>query len=127
MAQKPNFTIMDTNGPKKAKKNWENVYVLRQEYHPDEKCWFPVILYWNRIFPENRLYIRSWVEGIFMETHERFFHIELKESYHDITRPGTDKCDPKDVKDIMEFFLDECKDKNQHEVKKLSVFAPELR
>lgn len=128
MAKSPLFKMLT----KKVKivKTWKNTYVLRQEYNKYQKMWFPVILYWNAIDEKqqdgSRLF-RCWVEGLFTETGSGFYHDEVKADYTAITRPGTDKCDPDDVKRMVDYFLDENKTRPVGplvEVKKLGTYMP---
>lgn len=106
------------------KKTWENVYVLRQEYNPHQRCWFPIIVYLNRSKMSKTLN-RWWEEALCTETGDSFYHTEVKD-YTSTTKKGTDKCDPKHV----EFLVNQWKNENDHavyEVKKLNVYRKEAR
>lgn len=116
---------------KKQVKNWANVYVLRQEYNVYAKKWFPVILYWNRSLDRQHV----WVEGLFTETGRSFYYDEIKADYTSITKPGTNKCDPEKVKEMVERYVSDFKhdledpsafDGNDTpiEVKKLAAYRP---
>ena len=128
MAKSPFFKMLT----KKVKvvKTWKNTYVLRQEYNKYKKMWFPVILYWNTIDdkqPDGSRIFRCWVEGLFTENGSGFYHDEVKADYSAITRPGTDKCDPDDVKRMVAYYLDENKTRPVGplvEVKKLGTYMP---
>lgn len=114
----------------KIGKTWQNTYVIRQEYNKFRKAWFPVVLYWNRFLekkPNGDFTFRCWVEGVFTETGRSYYHDGLKTPYDRITRPGTDKCDPEDVKAIRDFYLDSVKGEPvgpHFEVKKLGAYMP---
>ena len=90
----------------KQVKCWENVYVLRQEYNQYAKKWFPVILYWNRSTDRQRV----WVEGLFTETGRSYYYDELKVDYTSVTKPGTSKCDPEEVKEMVERYISDFKE-----------------
>lgn len=116
---------------KKQVKNWKNVYVLRQIYNVYAKKWFPVILYWNCSFGRRNV----WVEGLFTETGCSFYYDELKVDYASITKPGTNKCDPEEVKEMVDRYVSDFKDDLEDpsafddndtpiEVKKLAAYRP---
>lgn len=84
----------------KQVKTWENVYVLRQEFNKYAKKWFPAILFWERSCDRER----SWITGLFTEDGETQYYDEVKAYYADITRAGTDRCDPEDVKLLVERY-----------------------
>ena len=48
----------------RQEKNWENVFVLRQEYNKYQKCWFPIIFFWSC----SKVCHKSWIECICTES-----------------------------------------------------------
>jgi len=115
----------------KQVKTWENVYVLRQEYNKYARKWFPAILFWERSADRER----SWICGLFTEDGETQYYDEVKAYYPDITRAGTGKCDPEDVRVLVERyesdFADDLEDAGAFggnskpvEVKKLYAYRP---
>ena len=99
-------------------KNWDNVFCVRQEYNEYQKKWFPIILYWNGCFP------KVHIEALCTETGSSFYYTELKSNFADVTRKGTDKCDPDDVKRIREYFNHDYASAKMYEVQKLGAYCP---
>lgn len=97
-------------------KDWSNVYVLRQEYNKYQRRWFPIIVYWNT--SEGK----TWQEALCTEDGSSYYHNEVK-NYTDVTRKGTDKCDPEEVKRIVKEYEHENSDP-VYEVQKLAAYRP---
>ena len=110
----------------KTVKNWENVFVLRQEYNEYQKCWFPIILFWNC----SRACHKSWIECVCTETGDSHYYNEVGFDYYRTTKAGTSKCDPDHVKYLLGQYMKDCQynvDGNGGypvEVKKLNVYQP---
>ena len=120
MAKSLLFRLM-TKGSR-IHKSWKNVYALRQEYNKYQKCWFPVIFYWNTDGS------RSWIEALCTDTGNSFYHGEASLDYSAVTRSGTSKCDPEHVKAIIAEYQSECDESDPCgpviEVKKLMAYRP---
>lgn len=133
----------------KIVKSWKNTYVLRQEFDRLRNRWFPVIFYWN-VFEEKKQngdhIFRCWVEGLTTDCANwpyrdevkadevkakggRFFHGVLKADYTAVSSPGTDRCDPAEVKRLVDGYLDLNSKRPVGplvEVKKLGAYMPKL-
>lgn len=103
-----------------AKKAWNNVYALRQEYNKFQKKWFPIILTWDGSTDDSS---RVWVEALCTENGSTYYWDELKTDYTRISRAGTDKCDAEEVKNMVAFFKSSF-NTEMHEVKKLRAYHP---
>jgi len=101
-----------------AKKDWSNVYAVRQEYNKFQKKWFPIILVWGKNDHT------AWIDALCTESGSSFYYAEIKEYYTKVTRKGTDKCDPEDVKRIRDFFEHDYTSEDMHEVQKLGDYRP---
>ena len=101
-----------------ATKDWSNVYAVRQEYNKFQKKWFPIILVWSK---NDRT---AWIEALCTEAGSSFYYTEIKDDYTKVTRKGTDKCDPEDVKRIRDFFEHDYTSEEMHEVQKLGDYRP---
>ena len=103
----------------KQAKNWRNVYTMRQEYNRGLKKWLPVIIYWNARVDGSK----SWPEAVCTDTGNGWYHTEI-EDYTKVTRHGTGKCDPSDVKAIRSFFLNESEGEGYTQVERLGSYRP---
>jgi hypothetical protein len=105
-----------------AKRTWMNVYVLRQEYNGDAGKWLPVIFYWNCDGT------RWWVECLCTETGSSYYYSAPGSDYARISRPGTDRCDPVDVRNMVAQYRADCAGYDGcgqvSEVRKLGSYAP---
>ena len=107
------------------KKTPWNVYVLRQEYNKYQKKWVPCILFWNGTVEKDEGDERFWVEGLFTETGKSFYYTENVQGYYTWSSHGVSKCDPEDVKRIVDYFLDG-ENKKWFEVRKLNSYRPHM-
>jgi hypothetical protein len=98
------------------KKDWANVYVLRQEYNKYQRRWFPIVVYWNTSGG------KMWQEALCTEDGSSYYHNEVKD-YTRVTRLGTDKCDAEEVKRIVKEYEHENSDP-VYEVQKLAAYRP---
>ena len=128
----------------KIVKTWKNTYVLRQGFDKLRNRWFPVIFYWDVFDGKNPNGDRAfgcWVEGLSTDCDNwpyreevkarggRFFHGVLKDDYTSISSPGTDRCDPGEVKRLVDGYIDLNSTRPVGplvEVKKLGAYMPKL-
>ena len=111
----------------KEVKNWKNVFVLRQEYNPYQKCWFPIIFFWSC----SKVCQKSWIECICTDTGDSHYYNESGYDYYAHSRPGTDRCNPAHVKYLLDQYRTDWHNDMDGkgypvEVKKLNVYQPRL-
>lgn len=101
---------------------WRNVYALRQEYNSYAEKWFPVIFYWNCDGT------RKWMECLCTETGSSYYYSGTPFDYTSISRPGTDRCDPEDVGNMVAQYRADCAGYDGcgqvSEVRKLGSYPP---
>lgn len=82
----------------RVKKGVGNVYSLRQAYNPLQRRWFPVIFFLEYGDRESNSLSHVVTDGTDIT------YSSSPWGYYYKTRPGTGRCDPSDVSDLLSYF-----------------------